>query len=111
MQIRLATIEDAAGIAEVQVRGWHAAYHGIIPDSYLETFTVEMRTERWLSILSEAHHPLWVAEEAGQICGWISAGASRDEDAGPETGELWALYVHPDRWRGGLGRALWSTAF
>jgi ribosomal protein S18 acetylase RimI-like enzyme len=110
MLIRLATIEDASGIAEVQVRGWHAAYRGIIPDSYLETFTVEARTERWRSILTQARHPLWVAEEAGVIRGWVSAGPSRDDDSGTETGELWALYIHPDHWREGIGRALWSRA-
>jgi ribosomal protein S18 acetylase RimI-like enzyme len=110
MLIRLATGDDASGIAEVQVRGWHAAYRGIIPDSYLETFTVEARTERWRSILAETHHPLWVAEDAGEVRGWISAGPSRDDDARPETGELWALYIHPDHWRSGIGRALWDIA-
>ena len=38
--------------------------------------------------------------------GWASMGASRDPDAAEGTGELRALYVHPDHWGRGIGRAL-----
>src|SRR5262249_38384228 len=51
-----------------------------------------------------------VAEIERRVLGWISSGAARDSDVGPEFGEVWALYVHPDAWRGGVGRALWEAA-
>jgi GNAT superfamily N-acetyltransferase len=38
------------------------------------------------------------------------ATPSRDEDAGPDTAEIAALYVSPDRWRTGLGSALLDAA-
>ena len=37
------------------------------------------------------------------IVGFIDVGASRDEDA---DAELFSLYVHPDSWGTGVGRAL-----
>jgi len=37
----------------------------------------------------------WVAEESETIIGWISAAASRDADADPSTGEIWAVYIKP----------------
>jgi ribosomal protein S18 acetylase RimI-like enzyme len=52
----------------------------------------------------------WVVEEASRILGWINAGQSRDPDARPSTGELWAIYVDPQHWRRGMGQLLWQKA-
>ena len=45
--IRPATVEDAAGIAEVQVATWRTAFRGVVADRALERLSVEQRTERW----------------------------------------------------------------
>jgi ribosomal protein S18 acetylase RimI-like enzyme len=37
------------------------------------------------------------------VIGFVSVGASRDDDA---AGELFAIYVHPNHWDTGAGRAL-----
>lgn len=47
--------------------------------------------------------PPLVAEVDGEIVGFVSVGAARDEDA---DGELYAIYVQPDRWGSGVGRSL-----
>jgi GNAT superfamily N-acetyltransferase len=47
-----------------------------------------------------------VAVEGDSVVGWVSLGASRDPDRSPATGELRALFVHPDHWERGVGRAL-----
>lgn len=109
VQIRTATVEDAAGIAAVHVRGWQHAYRGIFPDDYLDALSIEQREKRWLGILAPGGSPTWVAEEEGRILGWGSAGACRDADGDETTGELWALYVDPDAWRRGIGRAIWKV--
>jgi ribosomal protein S18 acetylase RimI-like enzyme len=49
-------------------------------------------------------------ERGGELRGWISVGPSRDVDALASTGELWAIYVAPDRWRQGVGQRLWDAA-
>jgi len=46
-----------------------------------------------------------VAEADGMVCGFVAVGPSRDTDAVGE-GELYALYVDPDRWGAGFGREL-----
>ena len=44
MRLRAASPGDAAAIAQVHVAAWHAAYRGLIPDSYLaETPVYELR--------------------------------------------------------------------
>jgi GNAT superfamily N-acetyltransferase len=46
-----------------------------------------------------------VADEGDEIVGFSAFGAARDEDAGG-AGEIYALYVDPDRWGSGVGREL-----
>lgn len=46
-----------------------------------------------------------IAEVEGQVAGFASTGRCRDEDL-PDSTELYALYLAPDRWRQGLGSAL-----
>ena len=50
------------------------------------------------------------ADEDNAVLGWISVGGSRDSDASPTTGEVWAIYVDPRHWRRGVGRTLWNHA-
>jgi GNAT superfamily N-acetyltransferase len=55
---------------------------------------------------AEPGPPIAVAELDGRVRGWITFGASRDADAGPSVGEIWALNVDPDAWLRGLGSEL-----
>jgi L-amino acid N-acyltransferase YncA len=106
--VRPATLEDTRGIATVHVRGWRAAYRDILPRDFLDALSIDEREARWRRNLGETIAVTFVAEEAGAVIGWASVGACRDEDATPGLGELWAIYVEPGRWRGGVGRALWT---
>ncbi len=103
--IRLATLEDAEGIARAQVAAWQAAYRGLMPDARLDAFTLEVRHAAWTRILSDANDrartTVFLRDEA--VLGFASIGASRDL---PGWGEVWALYAHPDSWSTGVGRAL-----
>ena len=103
-----ATPEDARGIASVQVRAWRAAYAGIVPAAFLDALSIDEREARWRRNLDELGAETWVAVDGGAVVGWATIGACRDADATPALGELWAIYVSPDRWRGGVGRALWE---
>ena len=47
-----------------------------------------------------------VAADGDVVIGWASFGSSRDPDREAGTGELRALYVHPEHWGRGAGRAL-----
>jgi len=108
MLVRLATVDDAAGIAAVHVRAWQVGYLGLVPDSFLSSLSVEAREMTWAETLRKRESATYVAEEDREVLGWMSVGGSRDADTGPETGELWAIYVGPRHWSRGVGRALWS---
>jgi ribosomal protein S18 acetylase RimI-like enzyme len=51
-----------------------------------------------------------VVEDAGRVVGFVTAGPTRDPDAGPRTAEVYAIYVAPERLREGFGRALLTGA-
>ena len=48
-----------------------------------------------------------MAEARGRVLGFASIGPSRDEHG---VGELYAIYVDPDEWSQGAGRALIERA-
>jgi GNAT superfamily N-acetyltransferase len=104
MRVRTATAADAEAIAAVQRHGWQVAYRHIFPAEELaqETF---VHLERWRTRLADP--PLgwavFVAERDGAVVGFAAVGPSRDE---PGIGELYAIYVDPDAWSTGAGRAL-----
>ncbi len=104
--IRSATAFDARAIATIHVEAWRAAYRGIVPDEYLDSFSIDGREAAWRENLLAADTSTWVAEESDDIVGWISAGPSRDTDAGRSAGEIWAVYVAPGCWGKGVGRSL-----
>lgn len=102
---------DVEGIAEVHVAAWQRAYQGLLPAEVLAAQSVERRTEAWTSQLRDAGVAAWVSRDSrGIINGFVAAGASRDADAEPSTGEVYAVYVHPDAWGSGAGHALVSSA-
>lgn len=105
--IRSATIQDAGAIARIHIDSWRVAYKGIVDDVVLEELDIGLKTERWMRILSESLSDTYVFESGGKVSAWISYGKCRDDDR-EGFGEIWALYVSPEEWRHGRGRALIS---
>ena len=111
--VRRAVTDDAAAIADIHVRSWQAAYRGLMPDELLDGLSVADREEMWREEAQARGESgvLFVAEHEGAIAGFCAlAEPSRDEDAGPEVAEVGAIYIDPDVWRVGVGRALMETA-
>jgi ribosomal protein S18 acetylase RimI-like enzyme len=106
--IRAATVDDAEAIAEVQVVSWRWAYDGLLPASVLDALSVEGRAGDWRSMITSQVCDVSVATAGdGTIVGFVSVGANRDDEARePGTGEVFALYVLPEKVGTGLGRAL-----
>jgi GNAT superfamily N-acetyltransferase len=92
----------------VQVETWKAAYRGTVPDAFLDEMDSAERTERRRQGFGERpeRRTTWVAEEGGEIVGFVAFGPCRDDDASATYGELDAIYVISDRWRRGIGTAL-----
>jgi ribosomal protein S18 acetylase RimI-like enzyme len=112
-RIRLARVEDAEAIAALHVRGWQAAYRGILSDEFLDGLDVAEWARRRRAAIEKPTSPevrWWVLERRGAIEGMAMTGPSRDADAGPGEFEVYAIYVEPTAIGRGLGRALMDHA-
>jgi ribosomal protein S18 acetylase RimI-like enzyme len=116
INLRRATAEDAGDLARAHVAAWLEAYRGLVPDSYLDQFTVESRTERFRTFLAtnpdtSTSGDTWVVESGNQTVGFVTIGASRDSDTKScDTGEIWGIYLAPQYWRRGIGSHVCSRA-
>lgn len=116
--IRIATEVDIAGIAEVHVRAWQRAYAGIIPAHHLDSLDVTTRAaqlaRRFGANAVPGSVPTLIATGTdGEVLGFVNAGPYREDDvpaAGPGWGEIYAIYVHPEHARRGLGQQLITAA-
>lgn len=121
--VRPARPDDAPAMARAFVDAFHTGHRGQIPDWLIETRTYAVSERGWrrnFAELAEVSDPadcLFVAEDphagvvgvamGGPAKPWPADDAAR---AARPTGELYALYVHPDHARRGHGRALLATA-
>ena len=109
--IRTAKPGDARAIAEIHVATWQAAYRGLMPDDFLVALSVDERTAMWSTALGRpSPSQMTLAEIGGTLAAFCLYGPTRDDEP-PEVAEIYALNVHPDRWRQGLGRALCEHAY
>ncbi|MFI5258742.1 MAG: GNAT family N-acetyltransferase [Candidatus Limnocylindrales bacterium] len=111
--IRRASPADARTIAEINVLSFRAAYSEILPHDFLAGLSVAAREAAYQSRLQrdqEHAAPAWLAERDGRAIGYVSTGPPRDEDVPLPAAEIYALYVLPEAWRSGAGKALLSAA-
>lgn len=107
MRIREAEPKDARGIAQVHVRSWQVAYRDKLSADYLDSLSVEERLEMHRQALeTPGERRTWVADEDGRVVGFAVTGPSQDADADERTGELYALYLVPERFGQGIGKRL-----
>jgi L-amino acid N-acyltransferase YncA len=101
---RRATVDDAAGIAEVHLGGWQRAYAELVPQAFLDCKSGLGRVDFWRSELEleAAERKPWVALSDEQVIGFADGGIARDDDLGPRTGEVYTLFVTPECWERGI---------
>jgi ribosomal protein S18 acetylase RimI-like enzyme len=114
MDIRAARMQDIPQIAVVHVRSWQAAYRGLLPQAYLDGLDPAQRISQWERIVSAAGRAgggTLVADAGGRVCGFVSYGPARDDDADARrAGEIYAIYLAPAAWGKGTGRQLMAAA-
>jgi GNAT superfamily N-acetyltransferase len=108
VDIRSATPDDSEAIERVRIRGWQAAYRDIFPPDELDRLPVD--PSRWQATLERPPrgYVCFVAEEDGALLGFADVSPSRHDP--DRHGELRGLYVDPDAWSRGVGRALIARA-
>jgi ribosomal protein S18 acetylase RimI-like enzyme len=127
--IRSASVSDAAQIAAVMRASWRAAYQGIIESEVIDRVTApdggarvrqSFRTRPWQKTVVAVAKPEArpKPDSADGIVGYAFFGPEQDVLGAPwphplspegqqgQVAELYALYVHPDWWSTGTGRAL-----
>ena len=99
VHIRMATLNDAAAIAEIYNQG--------IEDR-VATYETRRRSvedqQTWLQSIA-GRYPAVVAQIDGEIIGWAGAGPYRDRECYRGIGEF-SMYVHRDWRRRGVGDLL-----
>jgi GNAT superfamily N-acetyltransferase len=105
VSVRVGWADDAAGIAEVQVRAWRQEYVGLLPADVLDRLDVAEFTEAWATSLTsprDARNRVLVALERNTVRGFAVTGPASDPDVDPvATGELAELVVDPEHRRHG----------
>ena len=105
---------DADAMGSVHVRAWRAAYSGgLMPDESLDSLSVQIRADMWRQRLAQPvadrSARLVVEDPAGVVVGFAKTGPEEHDEAATG-GELYAIYVDPDRWGTGAGLALHQSA-
>ena len=110
--IRKAETADSPVIAALHIEGWKGAYGGVVDQGYLDSLTVEQRIADWTQWMDSGESEVFVAEEEGKAAGFAVIGRTKTPPPGSSpirpshSGEIYALYLHPDMWRRGIGTAL-----
>jgi GNAT superfamily N-acetyltransferase len=109
VELREARRGDELRVAELHVRSWQEAYSGLMPAEFLAALDPRDRATRYTFADEDGPTTVLAVDEDEALSGFVSFGRSRDEDL-PDHGEIGALYVDPDRHRGGVGRLLMAEA-
>jgi ribosomal protein S18 acetylase RimI-like enzyme len=109
IELRDARRGDELAVAEVHVRSWREAYRELMPAKFLEALDPRDRAGRYEFDGGDGAPTTVVAVAGEPVLGFVTFGPSRDEDA-VGMGEIYALYVDPERHEGGVGRLLMAHA-
>ena len=99
MEIRRASVSDAAEIAAVHVRTWQAAYQNVFGTERLAGLDTPRRIAGWTRALEEGES-IFVADDDGSVVGFVALGAC----------EVRAIYALPEAWGSGAGPDLMRAA-
>ena len=108
MQIRPSQEADAHSISSIYIRTWRDTYFGLVPFDYLYSMSVDRLEQGFINELKSKKVISYVAEDAGEVVGFVSGGYERQGDD-IYNGEIYALYVLKSHQRQGIGAELVSA--
>lgn len=100
INLRSAAQADVQQIAKIHVNSWKVAFDGLMPDDYINGYTISSRIDEWQSTMSTNAEKVVVAECGDEVVGFMSYHI-HPENA--ETLELSKLYLCPHVYGQGLG--------
>ncbi len=104
------SLNDTEALAALHVLCWQQAYEEILPAEYLRDLSVAERAENWRTTIADPEVFAMVASVDGVIVGFVSAGPSRKGSVIYADGEIYAIYIHLDHYRKGIGRRFLAEA-
>jgi ribosomal protein S18 acetylase RimI-like enzyme len=107
--LREARVGDELQVAELHVRSWQEAYKGLMPAEFLAALEPRDRAGRYRFEDEEGPTTVLASLPCEALLGFVTFGESRDADA-RGLGEVYALYVDPGSYEGGVGRMLMAEA-
>lgn len=102
--VRDALISDLPSVVDI--------YNSTIPTRMVTADTEPVTPESrkfWFAEHSPQSRPLWVVENQGKVCGWVSFQSFYGRPAYQSTAEV-SIYIHADYRGKGLGRFLLDKA-
>jgi ribosomal protein S18 acetylase RimI-like enzyme len=110
--IRQATLENIHDIAAIHLASEQAAYKNIVDQPFLDKKTSEEYEVKWKGWLIEEGIDVSILYDGNIPKGFISYGRMQTPPPGTSkirpqyTSEIFAIHIHPDYWRQGLGQSL-----
>lgn len=68
--VRKARLSDIQEISLIHVQSWKSAFKGLMPERYINSYTLEDRKTEWLSILDSGSETVIIAEENNKLVGF-----------------------------------------
>jgi ribosomal protein S18 acetylase RimI-like enzyme len=108
MVIRPSQRTDAHSMSRIYVQTWQDTYLSIVPYGYLTKMSIPQLEKAFYDELKSRLITSFVAENAGQVIGFITGGYERHGDD-IYSGEIYTLYVLKNLQRRGIGAKLVSA--
>lgn len=102
---KMETPAEIEGKAYVHWKAWQETYTGLLPQDYLGSLTLE----KCVKMAYQWPDNILVAKDGDKVIGFAGYGVHRD-DALPETGEVFAIYILSDYYGKKVGYALIQAA-
>lgn len=97
-EIIKATIKNAPEMGYIHACSWQKAYHNIIPESIINTFTAEQRTQVFEQALKTRTEEYYLFQVDDLPAGIALLYKSHEDMSASDEGEIYAIYFHPDYW-------------
>ncbi|GIU16992.1 MULTISPECIES: GNAT family N-acetyltransferase [unclassified Shewanella] len=101
--LRDAVQDDVQQLAQIHVNSWKSTFSGLMPDKYINGYTLSSRVNEWQSVIHSRSEIVVVAERGGIVIGFMSYRVNPENLA---TIELCKLYLCPSAYGQRFGSKL-----
>ena len=108
IELRRASLSDAARIAQTRQKAWLATYRGIYPDEMLDGFDLDRHTARESDRLRNPNYRCYCVMDGEDCVGYVAFGTVREGERKEFNFRLHSLYLLPGYQGRGLGRMLFG---